>query len=179
MSGLGGMLDRPAWSQPLPVPADPDPEPFPDTVSLRGGQDTERVEPPEAEGGLQRPSSAAPDVGSGQARPRLRLGKSGWSQPAQPEPALTTAEQSAGAPGSTDAAVDSAAARLRGLLAKLALSQEVEAGGGRQLGATRYPRSCNAPRAGVRACSSGMPLATGPWYPIIPTTFRLSSPRGT
>jgi hypothetical protein len=179
VSGLGGMLGRPAWSQPLPVPADPDPEPFPDTVSLRDGQDTERVESPEAEGGPQRQSSAAPDVGSGQARPGLRLGKSGWAQLAQPEPTLTTAEQSAGAPGSTDAAVDSSAARLRGLLAKLALSDEDEAGGGRQLGATRYPRSCNAPRAGVRACSSGMLLATGPWYPIIPARFRLSSPRGT
>jgi hypothetical protein len=42
--------------------------------------------------------------------------------------------------------------------------------------ATRWPRSCSTPSGGVSLCSSGMPLARGPWKRTTTTTSRSSSP---
>ncbi len=43
--------------------------------------------------------------------------------------------------------------------------------------ATLRPRSCSTARVGVRLCSSGMPLAFGPWKRTTATKSRSSSPR--
>ena len=42
--------------------------------------------------------------------------------------------------------------------------------------ATRWPRSCSTPSGGVSLCSSGMPLARGPWKRTTATKSRSSSP---
>ena len=42
--------------------------------------------------------------------------------------------------------------------------------------ATVEPRSCSTPSVGVSLCSSGMPLARGPWKRTTTTTSRSSSP---
>ena len=43
--------------------------------------------------------------------------------------------------------------------------------------ATLKPLSCSTPSAGVSLCSSGMPLACGPWKRTTATKSRSSSPR--
>ena len=42
--------------------------------------------------------------------------------------------------------------------------------------ATWWPRSCSMPRIGVSLCSSGMPLARGPWPRTTATKSRFSAP---